>query len=147
MENLTCIVKCKKKFFVAGWNSEDGVRLMYNVSHWPFAPEFWQGRVLWNRRKPIKKYSWYCARRVFRPVWLRNDIRREMENLYAPTELVRPQCSHTWEARCWQWVSLLMGRHGNLGGHKDRLCVRAVRACSAPQEFVICCTLWVLCAA
>lgn len=76
---------------------------------------------------------------VFRPMWVQNDIRSEMENLYQPTEPVWPQCSRTWEAHCWQWVSLLTGCHGNLARDKDHLCVRLVRACSATQAALICC--------
>lgn len=63
----------------------------------------------------------------------KKDIRSEMENLYQPAKLLWPQCSHTWEALCWQWVSLLTGCHGNLSRHKDHLCVRVVGGCAATQ--------------
>lgn len=108
---------------------------MYNMSHWPFffLAGFWQWRVLseWHRREAIKRLSSYCARRVFRPVCIKNDIHSEMEN--QPSELLWPRWSHACEVHCWQWVSLLTGRHGDLVRHKDHPCVRVVLACSAPQ--------------
>lgn len=110
------------------------------MSRWPFLQDAGRSRVAlkWNRRKTTRSTAGpsphmnsdqcECIKKK-----IKKDIRSEMENLYQPAEPVWPQCSHTWEALCWQWVSLLTGCHGNLSRHKDHLCVRVVGGCAATQ--------------
>lgn len=107
------------------------------MSHWTFSQKAGLAKNTEYSSNKVEgkllKRSWYCAIHIFRPLWVQNNIFNEIENLYQTTELVWPQCSCTWEAHCWQWVSLLTSCHDNLARHKDHLYV-------ATGSSLLCCT-------